>query len=278
MPLSVNTNLGAMVALQNLNMTNKQLERTQLNITTGLKINGPKDDASTYAIAQNMRGEVSGWRSVGTSLATGESIVNVAIEAGKSISDMLIEMKAKVVQANQAGLDSASRSAIHNDFAALRDQITSIVLTAEFNGSNLIQASSANLSVLSTVDGSTIVVSAQAMDSSTLGIASLYLATSAGALSALTVIDTAITTMNQKLANLGSVGKRLEVQTEFSIKLVDILKAGIGSLVDADLAAESAQLQALQIKQQLGVQALAIANAAPQLILSLFTWYTTAFT
>ena len=270
MSLSVNTNLGAMIALQSLNATNKQLEQTQLNITTGLKVNGPKDDASTYAIAQNMRGEVSGWKSVGTALATGESIVNVAIEAGKSISDLLIEMKSKVVQANQAGLDSASRSAIHNDFAALRDQITTIVQTAEFNGTNLIQSSSANLTVLSTVDGSTILVNAQAMDNSSLTIAGLDLTSSLGSQSALSVIDTAITSMNQKLANLGSVGKRLEVQSEFSVKLIDILKAGVGSLVDADLAAEAAQLQALQIKQQLGVQALAIANASPQTILSLF--------
>ena len=270
MPLSVNTNLGAMVALQNLNMTNKQLERTQLNITTGLKVIGPKDDASTYAIAQNMRGEVSGWKSVGTALAAGESIVNVAIEAGKSISDLLIEMKAKVVQANQAGLDSTSRSAVHNDFAALRDQITTIVETAEFNGTNLIKASAATVTVLSTGDGSTIAVSAQSMDASSQTIAGLDLTNSLGAQSALSVIDTAISSMNQKLANLGSIGKRLEVQSAFSVKLIDILKAGVGSLVDADLAAESAELQALQIKQQIGVQALAIANASPQMILSLF--------
>jgi flagellin len=259
-----------MVALQHLNTTNDALERTQLKITTGLKINGPKDDAATYAIAQNMRGEISGWSSVGTALTTGEAIVNVAVEAGKSISDMLLQMKAKVVQANQSGLDSASRSAIHNDFLALKDQITTIVETAEFNGSNLIKSSAQNLNVLSTVDGSTIAVSAQSMDASTLGIASVDLTTSVASASALAVIDTALTNMNQKLANLGSVAKRLEIQSDFSMKLIDILKAGVGNLVDADLAAESAQLQALQIKQQLGVQALSIANSSPQSILSLF--------
>ena len=74
----------------------------------------------------------------------------------------------------------------------------------------------------------------------------------------------------QKLANLGSVAKRLEIQQDFSVKLIDILKAGVGNLVDADLAAESARLQSLQIKQQLGVQALSIANRSPQSILALF--------
>ena len=270
MVMSVNTNVGAMVALQYLNATNAELEKTQLKITTGLKINGPKDDAATYAIAQNMRGEVSGWSSVGTALSTGESIVNVAIEAGKSISDMLVQMKAKVVQANQSGLDAASRSAIHNDFLALRDQIITIVGTAEFNGSNLIEASAVDLNVLSTVDGSTITVSGQSMDTTTLGIASVDLTNSASASSALSVIDTALTIMNQKLANLGSVAKRLEIQHDFSVKLIDILKAGVGNLVDADLAEESARLQALQIKQQLGVQALSIANRSPQSILNLF--------
>ena len=97
MALSVNTNIGAMVALQNLNITNKRLEQTQLHITTGLKINGPRDDAATFAIAQNMRGDIAGLGSVKTALASGDSSVAVAIEAGKSVSDLLIEMKAKVV-------------------------------------------------------------------------------------------------------------------------------------------------------------------------------------
>ena len=270
MAMSVNTNMGAMVALQNLSSTNKQLEKTQLNITTGLKVNGPKDDAATYAIAQNMRGDVAGLGAVKTALANGEAQVNVAIEAGESIGDLLVEMKAKVVQANQAGLDSASRSAIQNDFSALRDQISTIVSTAEFNGVNLINSGATGTSVLSTVDGSTIAVSAQKMDTSTLAISSLSLATSAGASAALTAMDSAITTVSNKMAALGSVAKRIEVQGDFTTKLTDILKSGIGNLVDADLAEESAKLQALQIKQQLGTQALSIANAGPRSIMSLF--------
>ena len=270
MGLSVQTNVGAMVALQQLNITNRKLEQTQLHITTGFRINGPKDDASTFAIAQNMRGDIAGLGAVKTALANGEATLNVAIEAGKSVSDLLIEMKSKVVQANQAGLDSSSRSALHNDFNELRTQIEEIVKTAEFNGTNLVKASASNSSVLSTIDGSTITVSAQSMDQSTLSIAALTLTTSVGAASALTVIDSAITSVSNKLATLGSVGKRIEIQSEFTTKLTDILKAGVGNLVDADLAEESARLQALQIQQQLGVQALGIANSGPQAILGLF--------
>lgn len=270
MALSVNTNVGSMVALQNLSKTNKSLETTQMRITTGLKVNGPKDDASTYAIAQNMRGDISGLGAVKTALANGESVVNTAIEAGQSVADLLTEMKAKVVQANQAGLDSASRTALNNDFNELRSQISTIVATAEFNGTNLINGSASTQTVLSTVDGSTISVSAQKMDTTSLSLQSASLLTSANAASALTLIDTAIRSVSDKLAALGSAAKRIEVQGEFTNKLSDILKAGVGNLVDADLAEESAKLQSLQIQQQLGTQALSIANSGPQSILSLF--------
>ncbi len=270
MALSVNTNVGAMLALQNLGKTNAAMEKTQLAITTGLRVSGPKEDASSYAIAQNMRGDIAGLNSVKTALANGEATVNTAVTAGQSIADLLTEMKAKVVQANQAGLDTASRTSLHNDFVALRDQISTIVATAEFNGTNLVNGSASATSVLSTVEGSTIAVAAQKMDATTLAINANVLNTSAGAATALTAIDAAITSVSDKLAALGSVAKRIEVQADFTTKLTDILKAGVGTLVDADLAEESAKLQSLQIKQQLGVQALSIANSGPQAILSLF--------
>ena len=185
-------------------------------------------------------------------------------------------MKAKTVQANQAGLDAASRTALHNDFTALRDQLTTIVATAEFNSVNLIKSGATNLAVLSTADGSTITITitititAQAMDTATLAVSASDLTTSASAGAALSAIDSAITSVSDKLAALGSSAKRIEVQSQFTSQLVDILKEGVGNLIDANLAEESATLQALQIKQQFGVQALSIANASPQSILALF--------
>lgn len=270
MAFSVITNNAAAIALQSLTSISKSLEKTQLNISTGLKVNGPQDDASTFAIAQNQRGEVAGLESVASALANGKSIVDVAITAGQSIADLTVELKAKVVQANQAGLDANSRSALNNDFIALRDQILEVTRTAEFNGVNLVQSGATATSVLSTVDGSTIAVSAQTFDPTSLGIQSATLSSSANAATALTAIDSAITTVSSKLAALGSVSTRIDVQSDFSTKLRDILKTGIGNLVDADLAEESANLQALQIQQQLGVQALSIANSSPQTILGLF--------
>jgi flagellin len=247
MGLSINTNVGAFVALQQLTKTTSQLENTQLRITTGLRVNGPKDDASNFSIATRLRGDIKGIESVKTALSTGDSIVNTAIQAGKAIADLLTDMKAKVIQANQSGLDSASRTALNNDFTSLRDQLTTIVVSAEFNNTNLITSGASTLTVLSTVDGSTITVSAQSMDIRTLGISASVLNTSLGASTSLTAINTAINLIADKLAALGSSSKRIEIQSEFTQQLVDILKEGVGNLVDADLAEESARLQALQI-------------------------------
>jgi len=270
MVLSVNTNQAAALALQELNRTNDLLNQTQLNITTGLKVNGPKDDPSSFAIAQNLRGAIAGTQAVKLALSTGGSVVNVAVNAGQSIADLLTQAKAKIVQANQSGLDAVSRTALNNDFVALRAQIDTIVATAQFAGTNLIASGAASLTVLSTVDGSTIGVSAQDLSATGLSIQSLDLTTQSGASSALDAINTAITTASDKLAALGSSAKRIALQGDFTTKLIDILKDGVGTLVDADLAEESARLQALQVKQQLGVQALSIANQSPQSILSLF--------
>jgi flagellin len=270
MAMSVNTNAGAMVALQNLSKTNKSLEAAQFRITTGLRVNGPKDDAATFAIAQNMRGNIAGMSAVKTNLGLGISVTTVAVEAGKAISDLLIEMKAKAVQASQAGLSADSYTALNQEFTSLRNQITTIVETAEFNGENLISSDAADLAVLSTVEGSTITVVAQKLDTTTLVLHTADLTAAANASQARILIDTAVTTVSNALAALGSSAKRVEIQTEFTSKLQDIMKVGLGHMVDADLAQESATLQSLQIKQQLGVQALAIANSGPQSILALF--------
>ena len=133
MPLSVNTNIGAMLALRNLGKTNRMMDPTQRAITTSLRVSVPKQDASSYVIAQNMHGDISGLGAVKTALANGEATVNTALTAGQSISDLLTEMKTKVVQANQAGLDNASQTSLRNDFVSLRDQTSTIVATAELN-------------------------------------------------------------------------------------------------------------------------------------------------
>jgi flagellin len=273
--LSVNTNTGAMVALQYLDQTNASLMKTQSAINSGLKVASAKDDGATYAIAQNMRGDVAGYAAVTDSLNRGTSSVDVALSAGQSISDLLIEMKSKALAASDASLDTASRSALNEDFTALRDQIATVVQNAVFNGFNLIDGSATGgISVLASSDGTKkITVAGQNMSlgGSIVSIgASATISAQTAAASMVDTVENSLKAVNSALAQLGSGSKKLSIQATFVQNLSDTLQTGIGNLVDADMATESAMLQSLQVKQQLGVQALSIANQSPQIALSLF--------
>lgn len=272
--LSVNTNSGAMIALQYLNKTQSDISTTQSAISTGLKVASAKDDGATYAIAQNMRGNVAGYSAVSDSLNRAMSVVDVAMSAGQSISDLLVQMKQKALLAADASLDTASRQALNNDFAALRDQITTIVKNAVFNGYNLVDGSTSQITALVSSDGSRrITVGAQKMtlSGSIVTVKSTgTISTAAKASTMVATVQASLTNVNAALAKLSAGAKKYSVQIEFTQKLSDTLQTGIGHLVDADLAVESAKLTALQTKQQLGVQALSIANQSPQTILSLF--------
>jgi len=272
--LSVNTNSGALVALQYLNQTQSELAATQTAINTGLKVASAKIDGATYAIAQNMRGNVAGYAAVTDSLNRGMSAVDVAMSAGQSISDLLVQMKQKALSASDTALDTASRQALNQDFVALRDQITTIVKNAVFNGFNLIDGSTNQITALASSDGTRhITIAAQKMSLSGAIItikATGTISTAAKASTMIATVQTSLTNINSALAKLSAGAKKFSIQLDFTQKLSNTLTTGIGHLVDADMASESAQLTALQTKQQLGVQALAIANQAPQIILSLF--------
>jgi len=273
--ISINTNSGAMVALQYLNQTNSQLSQVQQAVSTGLKVSSAKDDGATYAIAQNMRGDVAGYSAVTDSLNRGMSTVDVAMSAGQSISDLLIQMKAKAIAASDSSLDTASRSALNEDFTALRDQITSIVDNASFNGTNLIDGSvTAGISALASSDGShkiTVASEDMSLGGSIVTVAaSGSISTQSAASTMISTVETSLTNVNSALASLSSGSAKFSIQAGFVQKLSDALTTGIGNLVDADMATESAMLTSLQTKQQLGVQALSIANSAPQIALSLF--------
>ena len=271
---SVNTNPGAMMALQNLNKANMELQETQNRINTGLEVAGAKDNGGIYAIAQRMRSQVAGYGVVQQSLDRGDATLDVALAGGEAISDLLIEMKEKALAAADASLDSASRSALNEDYTALRDQISTIVNNAEFNGLNLMDGSTNAFVALANQDGSnTITISAEDMSLSgsivTISATSSF-ATATEADNIASAIGTSLDNVNSALARLGTSSKALEVHSTFVTKLSDSLEKGIGNLVDADMAKESARLQSLQVKQQLGTQALSIANSAPQSVLSFF--------
>ena len=275
MTMSVHTNTSAMIALQNLNKTNNDMVEVQNRINTGMKVAGAKDNSSVFAVAQGMRSDIGALGSVESSLDRAVSIGDVAIAAGESISDLLIQMREKATAAMDPSIDTFSRQAFDGDFKALLEQVNVILSNAEFDGANLLNGSLTNgIAFLADADATrTVTLGAQDMSISGSIItisnsASLGTATLAG--NVVSAIQTSLDNVNQALADLGSDLKKMEAHRTFVGKLMDSLTEGVGNLVDADMAKESARLQALQVKQQLGVQALSIANSEPQIILSLF--------
>ncbi|WP_159980767.1 MULTISPECIES: flagellin [unclassified Novosphingobium] len=288
MAFSVNTNAGAMAALQSLNATNRSMETTQARITTGLNVASTKDDSAKYTVAQTLRGDLGKLNAVTSSLNNAKSVTDVAVAGGEQISDLLNQMKSKTLEASDAGLDVESRTAISKDLVSLKKQINTIIDGSDFNGVNLLKdggTTDGAVSALQSISSDeTLSIANQgyttkattafgdSTDDATItalaGTDSAAAATAASDLSA--TLDTFFDEVKTSLSELGAGSRQIDGQLAFNSNLTDVVTTGIGSLVDADLAKESANLQALQVQQQLGVQALSIANQAPQTLLSLF--------
>ena len=272
---SVHTNAAAAVALQNLSRTNDNLTGVQNRVSTGLKVQGAKDNAAIWAIAQGQRADLGALSAVKQSLDRATSIADVAMSAGESISDLLNQLKEKVVAAKDISLKTQSRELLNADFKALLRAIKSAVENAAFDGGNILNGSLTNgLKFLANADATSFVTLSGKNLTLSGSILSLglndSLLTLTGATTALNKLDSSITNLNKALGDIGAQAKQISAHNTFVGKLADTIESGIGNLVDADLAKESARLQALQVQQQLGAQALSIANQAPQIILSLF--------
>ncbi|WP_372786568.1 flagellin [Phenylobacterium sp.] len=274
MALSVHTNEAALVALQNLNKTSSDLADVQNRISTGLAINNARDNASVWAIAQGQRADIGSLGAVKMSLDRATSIADVASAAGSTISDLLVQMKEKVVAAMDPSLDTASRTALDSDFKSVLRQISQVVQNANFDGANMLDGSVPQIKFIANADATSfITLSAQNLSlggaiitvPATASLGTITLATAV-----LAQVTASISQTNQALGNLGSQSKALANDAQFVSQLTDQLTAGVGNLVDADLAKESALLQALKVQQQLGAQSLSIANQAPQVLLQLF--------
>jgi flagellin len=403
---SILTNNSAMVALQTLKTINSNLGKVQGEISTGKAIGSAKDNSAVWAISKVMESDVNGFKAISSSLALGESTVAVARNASETITDLLVQMKGKIVAAQE---DNVDRGKINDDVTALKAQITSVVAAAQFNGLNLVNGVTANANILSSLDrgaggtvtASSITVSANDLSTggytaaavfdtlNTDGVAAdgldrfsfsldaaagtdavgqfeveglgytagdsiairlgdtevsytvtqadidatttadvvaiglksaieasgvsvtvdfnalntgrlvitntdatnglsisgqysnvgagglgtmtaINVSTGGGATAALATVEALIDTAINASASFGSSEGRIAAQATFISNLTDSLKSGIGAMVDANMEAASARLQALQVQQQLAVQSLSIANQAPQTILSLF--------
>ncbi len=282
---SILTNVSAMVALQSLNKTNKDLQQVQDRVSTGLKVSSAKDNAAIYNIAQQQRAEHSAYDAVSTSLNRATSAADVALAAGDQISELFTKMRETAVAASDPSISATSRSTYNTQFVALRDQVASIIGNASFDGTNLIDGhTAAGIDYLANTDGTQTInmpvidlrLTTGAGGTPASPAAAVYVGTTdtidtqANATAVNDRIVASIDFINSEIAKIGAASKRIENHLTFVSKLQDSITTGIGNLVDSDTAADAAKLQAIQVKQQLGTQALSIANQSPQTLLKLF--------
>jgi len=273
MTFSINTNAGALVALQNLADTQMSLQSTQNIISTGKKVNTAQDNAAAWSIANTMTSKVSAYDAVKDSLNRATSTVDVAMSGGQQVADLLTQLKAQALAGSDSSLSATSLSSINQNFKALLTQLSDVVNNASFNGVNMINSGGTTIYALASDTGTKITVAAQSLALGGANVtiaAAASFATAAAASAYVATLTTDITNVNTALSALGTGANALAGQLKFVSSLQNSLNTGISNLVDADMAAESAQLQALQTKQQLGIQALSIANQSTSALLSLF--------
>jgi flagellin len=267
---SVNTNIGAQIALQNLTITGSDLASVQKQISTGLKVADALDNGAVFAIAQGLRSDVNAIGTVNGQLGAAKGLLQVANAAGTGVSTTLGDIRTVLIQLADQNVTGNARNQLNAQFATLKTAVQNYIAGATYNGSNILSAGAANKAVIQDISANQYTVQAQDFTANvTALLTGVSDATGAAALltgnfaSAQNFVGTAL---NAIAAN----AHFLDNQITFNNAISDATETGLGALVDADLAKESARLQSLQIKQQLGTQSLGIANQAPQSLLGLF--------
>lgn len=305
---SINTNLAAMTALQSLQKTSMNLLETQTRISTGFKVGTASDNAAYFSIAATMRSDNSAMSTVQDALGLGAATVDVAYTALESTIDVVDEIKNKLVAAREPGIDRSKVQAeiteLQNQLTSIAESasfngenfLNVDSSAADYNATKTIvssftrSGSSVSIGTIGIDITSTTLFDA---DATATGILDTESTTTNGGvtytvanldISALTdsandladleeiisTVDGALASVITAASDLGAASKRIELQQTFVSNLMDAVDRGISQLVDADMNEESTRLQALQVQQQLGIQALSIANSSSQSILSLF--------
>jgi flagellin len=269
---SVLTNPSSFVALRTLNGINRSLDVTQNRVSTGLKVAGALDDASNFAISQGIRAELKAIDAVTQGLNNAKGIGNVAIAGVTGISNLLSDVRGKLTELANEGITSTQRQILTNDFNELLSQAANFIANANFNGVNLIESGAGSVNTLSNLAGGLLTLTAQSVVNTQVG--SLAGVTMTSATNAQSVIANQYANLesvvNTALGSLGAEVRALNLQTSFLEEIRDATDEGLGNIVDADLARESARLTSLQVQQQLSTQTLGIANQRPQTLLGLF--------
>ena len=280
MTLSIRTNPEALAALRNLNAAGSRVNEIGAQVSTGLKVRGAKDDASNFAIAQGLRADVRAMNAVVQGLNNAKGIARVALAGATAVSDLMTDIRQKITEGANAGNTAQQQQILQNDYEEMLGQMRQILENSEFNGVNILievaipfnlaVGTVRDVDVLSNLDGGTLRLDGQRLDLTYAVLNNEDISTPANALNALTAFEQEEERVATTLGSLGANLRALELQVNQVQATLDAIEEGLGNIVDADMARASADLTAAQVRQQLSVQTLGIANNAPQIALGLF--------
>jgi flagellin len=270
---SVNTNIGAMTALQSLNRTNDALGVVQKRVSTGFRVADAKDDGGAFAVAQSVRGDVAGLTAANEQLGGLKGIIDVTLHGLNQVSTTMVELRTVLTRLADGTINTEQRDQYNQQYEQLRTQVERFIDDATYNGRTLLSTVAADgggdIATIRNEVGSVLTIAA--FDGAADFVVAAAPADDAAARTAITGDWTTVNSaLNDALNRLGSDARYIDSQIGYNRDKLDAVEGGLGALIDADIAKEAARLQALQIRQQLGTQTLSITNQAPQALISLF--------
>jgi flagellin len=272
---SVNTNAQALIALQNLNNTNSQMAATQKRVSTGFRVADARDDGGAYAVAQSVRSDVAGVTAANEQIGGVKGVLETTFAALSMVSDTMKQIRTTLTRLADGAITQDQRDTYELQYEQLSQQVAEFINDAKYNGRTLLSTSTADgggniVSIRNEVGGTFTI---QAVSGDTLKLPAIGPTSSADAATWINTggeFNDIAAVISETLNQFGSSMKFVENQMLYNSKKMDALDGGLGALVDADLAKESSVLEALKVRQQLGVQTLGLANQGPQALLGLF--------
>jgi flagellin len=272
---SINTNAQSLIALQNLNTTNAQMSAVQKRVSTGYRVADARDDGGAFAVAQAVRSDVAGVIAVGEQLGGLKGLLETTFAALSVVSDTMKQLRATLTRLADGAITTEQRTTYKTQYELLTKQVKDFIADATYNGRTLLNtdpaASGGNITSIRNEGGGTFTI--EAIDGSVLGMTTIAPLTASDAQVFIATggdFDDADKLISSALNKFGASMSFVDSQITYNSKKVDAMTAGLGALVDADLAKESSSLEALKVRQQLGVQTLGLANQGPQILLGLF--------
>jgi flagellin len=272
MPQTINTNIMSLNAQRNLSTSQTSLATSMQRLSSGLRVNSAKDDAAGLAIAERMNAQVRGMNVAIRNANDGISLAQTAEGALGKLGDMLQRMRELAVQAANATNGPDDRANLDAEFQELADEINRTITSTRFNGTDILATGATSLVFqvgANSGDTVTITTTDMSINADIVAAVGADITTAANADGALSLIDTALNTVNSERALYGAAQNRFEAVIASLQIAAENQAAARGRIMDADFAAETANLSRAQILQQAGTAMVAQANQLPQQVLQL---------